>query len=235
MPVMTKEFVASAAPPTSLGALGTTPIPAEALVQLFERLPLGLVLSDTRGRPLGCNRAARELLEQIPGGHRLCAELVAKALRRGAPAASALTGESRSAWALATAEQAGGVMSGASEPRWVAILLIDPCGALVDASLIGELCGLTPAESETAAMILTGSPPKQIARVLGISVATVKTHLHRVFGKTGTKGQADLARRLARAIPPMTLLAPMATAPVRTRPVVAPARALAREALEVAL
>jgi DNA-binding CsgD family transcriptional regulator len=36
---------------------------------------------------------------------------------------------------------------------------------------------------------------------LGISLATVKTHLHRGFRKTGARGQADLVRRIARIAP----------------------------------
>ena len=43
------------------------------------------------------------------------------------------------------------------------------------------------------AVIEIGGLPK-VARTLGISETTVKTHLHRVFAKTGTDRQADLVR-----------------------------------------
>jgi hypothetical protein len=37
----------------------------------------------------------------------------------------------------------------------------------------------------------------EVAEVLGISQATVKAHLHRVFEKTGTERQADLVKLVA--------------------------------------
>jgi DNA-binding CsgD family transcriptional regulator len=53
-------------------------------------------------------------------------------------------------------------------------------------------------------MVADGLVPKAIARRLDVSLATVKTHLHRLFRKTGTRGQADIARRVSRlpATPP---------------------------------
>ena len=37
----------------------------------------------------------------------------------------------------------------------------------------------------------------ETAEALGIGEATVKTHLHRLFGKTGTSRQADLVKLVA--------------------------------------
>jgi len=71
----------------------------------------------------------------------------------------------------------------------------------VAAVLLGELCGLTPAEAQIARLVADGLSPKVIANRLGISLATVKTHLHRGFRKTGTRGQSDLVRRVARIVP----------------------------------
>ena len=50
---------------------------------------------------------------------------------------------------------------------------------------------LTPAEIEIA-MALAHSPPKQVARDLGIAVSTVRTHLANIFAKTGTHRQSEL-------------------------------------------
>jgi DNA-binding CsgD family transcriptional regulator len=44
-------------------------------------------------------------------------------------------------------------------------------------------------------MWLTGGP--ETAETLGVGEATVKTHLHRVFGKTGAARQADLVKLVA--------------------------------------
>lgn len=59
-----------------------------------------------------------------------------------------------------------------------------------------ELYGLTAAEARTATALLAGEGPREIAEQLGIGVATVRTHLHRVFDKTGATRQSDLVRLL---------------------------------------
>jgi DNA-binding CsgD family transcriptional regulator len=43
----------------------------------------------------------------------------------------------------------------------------------------------------------------EVASVLGISEATVKTHLQRVFEKTGSKRQADLVKLVAGYMSPL--------------------------------
>ena len=54
------------------------------------------------------------------------------------------------------------------------------------------LYDLTPAEVRVCEMITRGEPPREIAIMLGVSVNTVRSHLARVFDKTGTKRQVDL-------------------------------------------
>jgi DNA-binding CsgD family transcriptional regulator len=54
--------------------------------------------------------------------------------------------------------------------------------------------GLTPAEATVAVAVLQGKGVKAIADGLGISVPTARTHLHRVFEKTGTQRQAESFR-----------------------------------------
>ena len=56
---------------------------------------------------------------------------------------------------------------------------------------------LTPAEVRVCEMVSEGAPPADIARSLGVSINTIRTHLSHVFEKTGTKRQADLIRLLA--------------------------------------
>jgi DNA-binding NarL/FixJ family response regulator len=46
------------------------------------------------------------------------------------------------------------------------------------------------------AIVEVGGVP-EVAGVLGTSEATVKTHLHHVFEKTGATGQADLVKLTA--------------------------------------
>jgi len=56
---------------------------------------------------------------------------------------------------------------------------------------------LTPAELRVLFAIIEVGGVPEVAEVLGISESTVKTHLHHVFGKTGTTRQADLVKFVA--------------------------------------
>lgn len=61
------------------------------------------------------------------------------------------------------------------------------------ADLLQALFDLTPTEARVARHVVGGAAPDRIARELGCSVATVRTHLQRVFLKTGASRQSDLA------------------------------------------
>jgi DNA-binding CsgD family transcriptional regulator len=62
---------------------------------------------------------------------------------------------------------------------------------------IAGLYGLTPTELRVLLAIVEVGGVRETAEVLGIGEATVKTHLHRVFGKTGVNRQADLVKLVA--------------------------------------
>lgn len=53
---------------------------------------------------------------------------------------------------------------------------------------------LSPREREVAGLVATGLRNKDVALALGISVATVKDHVHRILVKTGLDGRAGIAR-----------------------------------------
>jgi DNA-binding CsgD family transcriptional regulator len=60
-----------------------------------------------------------------------------------------------------------------------------------------KLCahfGLTAAEAGVAIEVINGGSRADVARRLGVSVTTVRTHLGRVFQKTGVRRQAELVR-----------------------------------------
>jgi DNA-binding CsgD family transcriptional regulator len=56
--------------------------------------------------------------------------------------------------------------------------------------------GLSPRERQVAERVARGLADKDIARQLGISFTTVRTHLDHVFRKLGVSRRADLVRRL---------------------------------------
>ena len=78
------------------------------------------------------------------------------------------------------------------------VFLRDPEAPIVAARL-GDLFGLTRAESAVAAALGRGAAPDEIAADLGIGLATVRSHLKRILAKTGTHRQAEAAALLARS------------------------------------
>jgi DNA-binding CsgD family transcriptional regulator len=57
--------------------------------------------------------------------------------------------------------------------------------------------GLTPAELRVLFAIIEVGPVPEVSEVLGVSEATVKTHLRHLFEKTGTHRQAELVKLVA--------------------------------------
>lgn len=80
----------------------------------------------------------------------------------------------------------------------VLIHIVDPeAKTRRQAHQLQYIFGLTEAETRVAALIGSGMNLPEIARVLGVSSNTVKTHTGRCFGKTGMRSQAALARLIA--------------------------------------
>jgi DNA-binding CsgD family transcriptional regulator/PAS domain-containing protein len=62
---------------------------------------------------------------------------------------------------------------------------------------------LTPAEMRVLMMVVQLGGVPEVAPVLGVSEATVKTHLQRIFAKTDTGRQADLVKLVAGYMSPL--------------------------------
>jgi DNA-binding CsgD family transcriptional regulator len=65
------------------------------------------------------------------------------------------------------------------------------------ADRLRRLVGLTAAEARVAALVAGGLSIPNVARILGISPNTVKTHIARCYDKTGAHSQAAFARLMA--------------------------------------
>jgi DNA-binding CsgD family transcriptional regulator len=72
------------------------------------------------------------------------------------------------------------------------VALDSPCGELV-----ARAFKLTPAELRVLLSIVEVGGVPETAIALGLAPTTVKTHLHRVFAKTGARRQADLVKLAA--------------------------------------
>jgi DNA-binding NarL/FixJ family response regulator len=57
-----------------------------------------------------------------------------------------------------------------------------------------DTCALTPREADVLRLIAAGQSNREIARTLFVSEATVKTHVNRIFAKTGSRDRAQAMR-----------------------------------------
>ena len=64
------------------------------------------------------------------------------------------------------------------------------------AELLQRLFGLTAAEAVVAERLAAGQSLPQTAEALGVTRNTVRTHLRRIFSKTGTSRQAELVKKI---------------------------------------
>ena len=82
---------------------------------------------------------------------------------------------------------------GTATPQPLALILLrDPERTSASIRALQQLFNLTPAEAGVAQALSSGGSLEQMAQALQISPNTVKTHLHRIFDKTGTSRQGEL-------------------------------------------
>lgn len=89
----------------------------------------------------------------------------------------------------------------------VAAMFVRPAGFDGTPTLfetVAETYRLTPTELRVLFAIVNVGGTPDVASVLGISEATVRTHLLRVFAKTGIRRQADLVKLIASHAIPLT-------------------------------
>ena len=68
----------------------------------------------------------------------------------------------------------------------------DPAVPAVNA--VAQFYKLTAAERRVLSAVVESGRVRSVADALGISQATVKTHLQNIFGKTGARRQIDLVK-----------------------------------------
>jgi DNA-binding CsgD family transcriptional regulator len=69
--------------------------------------------------------------------------------------------------------------------------------------IIGKMFKLTPTELRVLLAIVEVGGVPEVAAALGVADTTVRSHVSRLFQKTGTKRQADLVKLVAGYATPM--------------------------------
>lgn len=191
---------------------------AIALADVVDQLNAGVILLDASCRIVHSNPAADTLL----GADDVLRSAAGRLVTRSTTANSALREIFRDADEVALASAAGRKISLMSQDgsHYIAHVIALPSllreaaaertsavGALFvwKAELDGHSCAgvldrtfeLTPAELRVMQSIVDVGGVPETAVALGIAETTVKTHLHRVFAKTGVSRQADLVKLAA--------------------------------------
>jgi DNA-binding CsgD family transcriptional regulator len=83
---------------------------------------------------------------------------------------------------------------GAAHKSVAALFVRKVAVEMAGSEIIARSFGLTPAELRVMLSIVDVGGVPETAAALGVAVSTVKTHLHRVFAKTGASRQADLVK-----------------------------------------
>lgn len=186
---------------------------------VLDRLSAGMILVDAQCRIVHCNAAGRGILGaadflRASGGRLLAASPeINEALREIAVVAEA--GDAAvgiRGIALPLTSRDGGrhfahvlpLTSGARRRAGlahnaVAALFIRKAAleAFSSPDLIGRMYKLTPSELRVLLAIVDVGGVPEVAAALGVAVTTIKTHLSRLFEKTGVTRQADLVKLVA--------------------------------------
>ncbi len=187
----------------------------------LDRIRAAVLIVDASGRLTWANRAGERLLGRggaIAVGHggllrsaapgattallRLVAEVSARRQGAALQLDGPLPGEALSLIATPLPRQPAEAPAGAAPP-WarrplVMLVLLKPaCPAPPAQAMNGRLRalhGLTAAEAAVAVLLARGEGLSAVVETLRIGHSTARTHLSRIFAKTGTSRQAELAR-----------------------------------------
>ena len=181
---------------------------------LLEDTPLGVIFLDRRGAIAAVNATAQRMLAvktgvcewqgnlgaSLPADDAKFRRLVTRALPRLGHMAVGGCMSVRRPVGLPLIVNVHPVTPGRADfgaERLAALVLIrDPDANRLDPVAVGDLLGLTAAESRVAVLLAKGRSIRDIARELDRSEHTVRWTLKQVFSKTGSASQADLVRLL---------------------------------------
>lgn len=191
---------------------------ATALADVLDNLASGIFLLDAACWVVHANSAGHALLAADDVVRSVAGQLVTCSAEANQTLREAFA--TRSGTALLAARDRAILLLSRGDERYVAHILplssvlrngservVDAAGALLlrkvtlggpsYGELIARTFDLTPAELRVFLSIVEVGGIPETAAALGIAETTAKTHLHRVFAKTGVSRQADLVKLAA--------------------------------------
>jgi DNA-binding CsgD family transcriptional regulator/PAS domain-containing protein len=194
------------------------------LTATLDSFSTGVVVVGDRGRILHANGSARSMFSAAgpvadssgflkahdADAHRELANAIAVAQRNeaaiGAAGIGVALGASGGEPSIAhVLPLTGGDLRTRLVPQATAAVFITQAEAKPAANLqaVADNFDLTPAEARVLEHLAGGATVAETAQDLGISLNTAKTHLARIFSKTGAARQADLIALVNRLVPPI--------------------------------
>lgn len=164
-----------------------------------------IVLMDLRMPHLEGAKATRQILDSLPETHVLVLttyaddEFLFPALQAGARGYLTKDADAEEIEHAIRALIAGQTHLDAAVQQRLVTAVLDqtrptPAGELASASATNRPDELTPREVEVLKLIAAGLSNHEIAETLVLSNATVKTHINRIFYKTGARDRAQAVR-----------------------------------------
>jgi DNA-binding CsgD family transcriptional regulator len=206
-------------------AVDLVTLTADRLEQTVDALSAGVFLTDNDGRIIYMNKSAEHQIKtgnalQITNRRLAAIDQNANAALARAVAAKdctdAVVVSRRSALALPDGSGAGYLASvlpldGGARRELMApfrasagVFVQDPIAApRTDGEAFARLYGLTGAELKVLLTLAPGLTAKDAAGALGVREPTIKTHLQRIYEKTGMSRQSELVRLLLSHTPPL--------------------------------
>ena len=198
----------------------------DMLSATLDLMVVGIVLVDSEARIVHANRAGARHLDEAQAVRRSDDRLSARDPVAAAALRDAVTRATQAGATLELAKTGIAVPITGADGRNVAAWVLPLDSGLRNelaasfsaraavflreigntAPLPGELFvrryGITPAERRVLILLTQGMSPRDTADALGCSEPTVRTHMQRLFTKTGTSGQPDLMRLAMSALAP---------------------------------
>jgi DNA-binding CsgD family transcriptional regulator len=182
----------------------------ESFVRLLDRLDAGVILTDAFARPMFANARARCIAGEADGlflhddGLAGATPTATQILRDAIATSSNGAVRRPRVWlerpsqrpplllSVLPLSHLGPTVPGTRAPR-VAIFITEPdAPAAVDRQAITDVYRLTNRETEVAMLLADGLSVDAIGDRLGVGRGAVRTHLARLFDKTGARSQAAL-------------------------------------------
>jgi DNA-binding CsgD family transcriptional regulator/PAS domain-containing protein len=174
-----------------------------AAFSILDQLADGIIILDRRAAILFANAAARRL--EAEGVLRLRQPIATCSLTHSQRLAELLSFPRNADGQLLTilvssirSKDYGRLSDAGFKDAAALLFVVDPANRRsIPLSQIMDAYGLTQAEARVALAASSGNTVLETAQLLGLSPNTIKTHLRRVFAKTATGRQAELAGLIA--------------------------------------